>query len=88
MIQRGLRHLECSEAGNAFGQCHGYQIPWAGLAAASANQSCAKRFFVSPFFPARGRYRFPMTQPDEAMTLSILFDTAPGGGVPSAAERI
>jgi DUF1365 family protein len=54
----------------------------------SANRRWPKRFFVSPFFPATARYRFPMTQPDEAMTLSIPHDTADGGGVPSAAERI
>ncbi len=67
------------EVSNTFGQRHGYLIPWvAGPSAASANQSCAKRFFVSPFFPATGRYRFALTLPDKAMTLSILYDTADG----------
>ncbi len=67
------------EVSNTFGQRHGYLIPWtAGPSAASANQSCAKRLFVSPFFPATGRYRFAVTLPNEAMTLSILYDTAEG----------
>jgi hypothetical protein len=67
------------EVCNAFGERHGYLIPWAaGRSVTSANQACAKRFFVSPFFPATGRYRFALTLPEGAMTLSILYDTAEG----------
>jgi DUF1365 family protein len=36
------------------------------------------RFFVSSFFPVTGRYRFALTLPEGAMTLSILDDTADG----------
>ena len=67
------------EVCNTFGERHGYLIPWAaGPSVTSANQACAKRFFVSPFFPATGRYRFALTLPEGAMTLSILYDTAEG----------
>lgn len=67
------------EVSNTFGERHGYLIPWAADPSATAvNQACAKRFFVSPFFPATGRYRFALTLPAGAMTLSILYDTAEG----------
>jgi uncharacterized protein len=67
------------EVSNTFGERHGYLIPWtAEPGVASVSQACSKRFFVSPFFPATGRYRFALTLPEGAMSLSIMYDTVDG----------
>lgn len=70
------------EVHNTFGERHGYLIPWAVADRARVNnrvhQACDKRLFVSPFFPAAGRYRFAVTLPEGGMSLSILYETQEG----------
>jgi uncharacterized protein len=55
------------EVSNTFGERHSYVIPVEG----SNNQSCDKRFYVSPFNKIEGNYDFTVTSPAEHLKLAI-----------------
>lgn len=58
------------EVCNTFGQTHAYVIPASG--AAEERQAADKTFFVSPFWPVSGGYRFRLSAPGERFRLLIV----------------
>ena len=68
------------EVRNTFGEKHGYLIPVAADARRDGPilQRCAKGFYVSPFLPMEGGYRFRLRQPDERLSLLIRQHVAAG----------
>ncbi len=68
----GLRAI-LYEVRNTFGEKHGYLIPVAFGRAADAPiaQSCDKGFYVSPFLPMEGGYRFRLREPGERLSILI-----------------
>ncbi len=65
------------EVNNTFGQRHGYLMPVLNDAR-PLRQSCAKRFYVSPFLPMEMHYRFRVNPPGESVSVQILADDADG----------
>jgi hypothetical protein len=63
------------EVNNTFGQRHSYVIPTDG----SPQQSCSKKFYVSPFNAVEGAYDFTIQPPDDKLKLTVLLsvDGAP-----------
>ena len=61
------------EVSNTFGEQHCYLIPtpadW--QEGQALHQSCEKGFYVSPFIPISGHYRFRVKQPDQRLSLGI-----------------
>lgn len=57
---------------NTFGDRHAYVAPARGDGDAERHDA-EKIFFVSPFFPARGRYAFRLAPPEESFALSIRY---------------
>ena len=68
------------EVRNTFGEKHGYLIPVAEGASGDGPilQRCAKGFYVSPFLPMEGGYRFRLRQPDERLSVLIRQHVAAG----------
>lgn len=59
------------EVNNTFGERHSYLIPVEGPAEGEIRQSCAKRFFVSPFMDMAMTYDFAITPPGEAIATTV-----------------
>jgi DUF1365 family protein len=59
------------EVTNTFHQRHSYLIPVAATANGVITQACAKRLYVSPFFPVDGEYRFRIVPPGERVLIAI-----------------
>lgn len=59
------------EVNNTFGDRHSYLIPVADGGAEAVTQECEKAFYVSPFIPVAGRYRFKLLRPGARMALTI-----------------
>jgi len=70
------------EVNNTFGQRHSYLIPVTGDAAPILRQSCAKRFYVSPFMDMTMTYHFRVTAPAGRAAVGI---TAEGPSGPMLA---
>jgi DUF1365 family protein len=61
------------EVKNTFGEQHCYvmPVPEAQTTGRLIRQTCDKIFYVSPFLPVVGHYRFSLRQPDEKFSLLI-----------------
>ncbi len=59
------------EVGNTHGERHTYIIPVAETDTGVVQQSCEKRFFVSPFVPMDCSYDFRISPPGEKVLVSI-----------------
>lgn len=61
------------EVHNTFGERHLYLLPVddADSQATRVSQTCAKRFFVSPFMPMNLTYRFQVVRPGEHVAVRI-----------------
>jgi DUF1365 family protein len=61
------------EVSNTFGERHCYLLPVAHdwREGQPLNQSCRKGFYVSPFLPIAGEYRFRVLPPQERLSLGI-----------------
>jgi DUF1365 family protein len=69
------------EVNNTFGERHSYLIPAASGAGAAdkvLRQSCAKRFYVSPFLDMGLSYHFRITVPDERSSVVVQTHDAAG----------
>lgn len=71
------------EVNNTFGQTHAYVIPAQGVG--DERQSAEKAFYVSPFWPVEGGYRFRLSPPGERFRLSIVKHS---GGRPDFAASL
>lgn len=71
--QGGLR-LMIYEVNNTFGERHSYVIP----ADEGLHQTCAKKFYVSPFNHVEGHYDFKFQAPGDRLTLAIKLTTREG----------
>lgn len=58
------------EVKNTFGEQHPYVLP-ATAKDGVVRQACAKRFYVSPFLPLAGAYRFLIRPPGERVSIVI-----------------
>jgi DUF1365 family protein len=58
------------EVKNTFGEQHAYVLP-ATARGGVVRQACAKRFYVSPFLPLEGGYRFAVRPPAERVSIVI-----------------
>jgi uncharacterized protein len=63
----GCLQLMIYEVNNTFGERHTYVIP----VGATAEQSCNKKFYVSPFNRVEGHYDFNVQAPGEKLKLAI-----------------
>ena len=59
------------EVSNTFGQWHGYLIPVDDGNAPVVRQQCDKAFYVSPFIPVSGEYRFRVLRPGQQIGVTI-----------------
>jgi DUF1365 family protein len=59
------------EVSNTHGERHTYVIPVDSPAADVVRQTCRKEFYVSPFIPMNGAYRFAVRPPGESVSISI-----------------
>lgn len=59
------------EVNNTFGERKTYVLPAEPDGDGAIEQSCRKRFYVSPFNPAEGRYRFHATPIGDALSVNI-----------------
>ncbi|WP_052711542.1 DUF1365 domain-containing protein [Elstera litoralis] len=66
----GVLRVILYDVRNTFGDKHGYLIP-VETPAGPIQQTCAKGFHVSPFFPVEGRYRFDLMPPGDRLTARI-----------------
>ncbi len=68
------------EVNNTFGERHAYLLPVdpGRPAGAPVVQSCAKRFYVSPFIAMTGHYEFRLTEPADRLALTIRHWTPDG----------
>lgn len=62
------------EVRNTFGQTHAYVLP-AAAGEETQRQSADKAFYVSPFWPVAGGYRFRISRPGDRFTLAIVKQT-------------
>ncbi|MDX2102528.1 MAG: DUF1365 domain-containing protein [Alphaproteobacteria bacterium] len=65
------------EVRNTFGDLHCYLVPIPEETAVLGH-ACAKAFYVSPFLPLDGQYRFRLSTPAERYSLSIRHERADG----------
>ena len=65
------------EVKNTFGEQHAYVLP-AAARDGVVRQACAKRFYVSPFLPLEGGYRFIIRPPREKVSIVIRQSGAEG----------
>lgn len=56
---------------NTFGEWHGYLLPVEAGSGTAINQRAEKCFYVSPFNPVDGHYRFRLKAPGERLSLLI-----------------
>ena len=56
---------------NTFGEWHGYLLPVDEDTGDTVTQRADKRFYVSPFNPVEGHYRFRLKAPDQTLSLLI-----------------
>lgn len=66
------------EVANTYGETHTYVIPAEPDRSGVVRQSADKLFYVSPFLPVGGRYRFRIDPPGEEVGLVIGLDDAEG----------
>ncbi len=66
------------EVGNTHGETHTYVIPAAPDRSGVVRQSADKLFYVSPFLPVGGRYRFRIDPPGSEVGLVIGVDDTEG----------
>jgi DUF1365 family protein len=59
------------EVNNTFGQRKTYVLPAEADAEGRVSQSCRKRFYVSPFNPAEGRYGFDVTPIGDELSVRV-----------------
>ncbi|MFK8252369.1 DUF1365 domain-containing protein [Ancylobacter terrae] len=59
------------EVNNTFGQRHSYLIPAAEEDDGTVRQSCAKRFYVSPFLDMDLAYRFRVHLPEQSVRIAV-----------------
>ncbi|MBL8584613.1 MAG: DUF1365 family protein, partial [Rhizobiaceae bacterium] len=69
--RRGEVEAILYEVNNTFGQRHSYLFPVDHHQGTAIEQSCAKRFYVSPFMDMAMRYRFRVQPPAEEFSLHI-----------------
>ncbi|GKX34133.1 MAG: DUF1365 domain-containing protein [Rhizobiaceae bacterium MnEN-MB40S] len=65
------------EVSNTFGERHSYALPVEADGAA-IRQTADKAFYVSPFNPVAGRYRFRTRAPEETAHMTILLEDEAG----------
>jgi DUF1365 family protein len=68
--ERGELYAIVHEVKNTFGEQHAYVLP-ATARNGVVRQACAKRFYVSPFLPLEGGYRFVIRPPAERVSVVI-----------------
>lgn len=66
------------EVANTYSERHTYVIPASGGPGGVVRQSAEKVFYVSPFLPDSGRYRFKIAPPAETVGLGIRLEDAEG----------
>lgn len=62
------------QVSNTFGERHSYVLPAAADETGLVRQSCAKRFYVSPFIAMDGGYRFRLRAPGDELAVAIRQD--------------
>lgn len=65
------------EVSNTFGERHSYALP-VETEGSAIRQTADKVFYVSPFNPVAGRYRFRTRKPDETAQMTILLEDESG----------
>ena len=70
----GFLRLMIYEVNNTFGQRHTYVIP----VGETSQQSCDKKFYVSPFNKVEGHYNFTVAEPGEELKLAIRLTNSEG----------
>jgi uncharacterized protein len=71
---KGQLALMIYEVNNTFGERHSYVIP----AGDAKQQSCQKKFYVSPFNKVEGHYDFTVETPGDELRLGIRLTNADG----------
>ena len=66
------------EVSNTFGERHSYLIPHKASPDPIVRQRCEKQFYVSPFLDMEMSYDFRLTEPKEALAVSVLGSNADG----------
>lgn len=67
------------EVRNTFGECKTYVLPAEPDSNGLVNQTCRKRFYVSPFNAVEGRYSFHATSPSgDELTVGVALKTDTG----------
>ena len=74
------------EVHNTFRQRHSYLIGVPHHPGVTVEQTCAKRFYVSPFMQMAMTYRFKVRAPSEAVSVLICGDDAGGPVIAAALE--
>jgi DUF1365 family protein len=74
------------EVHNTFRQRHSYLIGVPHRSGATVEQTCAKRFYVSPFMEMAMTYRFKVRPPAEAVSVLICGDDAGGPVIAATLE--
>lgn len=78
------------EVKNTFGEQHCYvmAVPPEMAVRRLVHQQCDKMFYVSPFLPLAGGYRFRLQQPDDRFSLLIRQFSAPADGANAAEQMV
>ncbi|WP_436643424.1 DUF1365 domain-containing protein [Microbaculum sp. FT89] len=74
----GALRLVVYEVSNTFGERKTYVLPVAARDARPVRQNCAKRFYVSPFNDAGGRYDFRILPPGERVRVGVSLSNQTG----------
>lgn len=74
----GAIRLMVYEVNNTFGERATYVLPAPPVNGRTLFQSCAKRFYVSPFNDVSGHYSFHATVPGEDVTIGVALRTNDG----------
>jgi len=75
----GSLRLVTYEVSNTFGESKTYVLPVEPGSTGTARQNCAKRFYVSPFNDAAGRYDFRIMPPAERVRVGVSLSNQGGG---------
>jgi hypothetical protein len=59
------------EVHNTFGERHSYIFRAEAGSGSTISQSCAKKFYVSPFIPMEAHYHFRLTNPGNGISVAI-----------------
>lgn len=61
------------QVSNTFGEKHSYVMAATETAGGVVHQTCDKDFYVSPFLPGHGRYRFRFRRPGDELDFALGF---------------